>query len=79
MTPAEIREIVSPAYFSVVCDSCHGRMFDDGVLCFKCHGEGRLLVAEERVTHISKKMVRSAFLALAAALLLVAAVISILR
>jgi hypothetical protein len=54
-------------------------MFQDGVLCWKCHGEGRLIVAEERMTHVSKSMVRSALFAIAAVSLLVAAVISILR
>lgn len=79
MTPQALRQSLRQTYFTVVCDSCHGRMFEDGVLCFKCRGEGRLLVAEERVTHISQKMAKSALFVAAVVCLLVAAVVLSLK
>jgi DnaJ-class molecular chaperone len=47
---AEIRRSTRVQEYSVLCDACHGRMFHDGVLCSKCDGEGRLLIAERRVS-----------------------------
>jgi hypothetical protein len=49
MTPAAVRQAIGQQYFSVLCDACHGKMFHDGVLCSKCDGEGRLVIAEPRV------------------------------
>jgi hypothetical protein len=80
MTPAEIREICSQPYYAVICDSCHGHLFREGVLCGKCQGEGRVLVPERRVSiYISRRMLKSALIAFVAMCLLIGAVISILR
>jgi hypothetical protein len=30
--------------YAVICPACHGRMFSKGVLCWKCCGDGRILI-----------------------------------
>lgn len=29
--------------YAVTCDACHGQMFINGILCEKCHGDGRIM------------------------------------
>ena len=49
MTHAAVRKAIGQQYFSVICDACHGKMFSDGKLCWKCDGEGRVVIAERTV------------------------------
>jgi DnaJ-class molecular chaperone len=49
VTPAAVRKAIGQEYFSVVCDSCHGKMYVEYMLCAKCHGEGRVVIAERTV------------------------------
>ena len=80
MTPAAIRAAAKQTHFSVVCDSCHGRLFRDGVLCGKCDGQGRVLVPERRLTiHISGRMKRAAVVIGIGICLIVGSAILILR
>ena len=61
MTPAATRAALKQTHYAVVCDSCHGHLFRDGVLCGKCHGEGRVLIPERKLTvHISPRVLRAA-------------------
>lgn len=32
--------------YAVTCDACHGQMFINGILCEKCHGDGRIMVTD---------------------------------
>jgi DnaJ-class molecular chaperone len=80
MTPAAIRAALKQTHFSVICDSCHGRLFRNGILCGKCDGEGRVLIPERRITvYVSPRLLKSAVILGVAICLLVGAVISILR
>ena len=56
MTPIAIREAINQTHYLVVCDACHGRMFHDGIICAKCNGDGRVLVTDEPVTHVSRRL-----------------------
>jgi DnaJ-class molecular chaperone len=79
MTPSAIRAAAKQTHFSVVCDSCHGHLFRDGVLCWKCNGNGRVLVPDRRVTvYVSRRMVRTALILGIAICMLALAAISIL-
>lgn len=38
--------------YSVLCDACRGRLFDEnGVLCWKCSGDGQVLITEHASSH----------------------------
>ena len=80
MTQAATRAALKQTHYAVVCDSCHGHLFRDGVLCGKCHGEGRVLIPERKVTiHISPRLVRAGAIVGAAILLIVASALLILK
>jgi hypothetical protein len=79
MTPVAIREAIQQTHYLVVCDCCHGKMFVEGVICGKCNGDGRVLIFDEPITHVSKKTARSALFAIVFVCLLVAAVILSLK
>ena len=44
--PATIRQSIGQTHYAVTCDACAGHMFLNGVICEKCHGEGRILIPE---------------------------------
>jgi DnaJ-class molecular chaperone len=75
----EIRHSTRVPEYSVLCDACHGRMFHDGVLCSKCDGEGRLLIAERRTSpHMSEKGKTVVLAATCVGLLIVAVIASLM-
>jgi hypothetical protein len=40
--------------YAVTCDRCGGKMFIEGLLCDKCHGDGRVLIHETEVGMASR-------------------------
>jgi hypothetical protein len=52
--------------FAVKCDACMGRMFIDGMLCEKCHGDGRItIMSAESLTFSQRAAKEAALIAIA--------------
>ena len=46
--------------YAVRCDRCDGRLFDDnGILCPKCGGDGRILITETEERRTVKEVLRN--------------------
>lgn len=64
--------------YCVTCDHCHGRMFVGGVLCEKCHGDGRILIRQLDLT-VSQRAAKEAAILLGIVTLVGLAVIAALH